>query len=165
MKQVYDVTGMTCSACSSRVDKVVRKLEGVSEVNVNLLQNKMTVEYEAPADETAIIKAVVDAGYGASVHQERDSAPSSAPKSQPVDESEGMKKRLISSFCFLIPLMYVSMGSMFSLPQPAILQGHENMLKAIAGTPMYHSISSRFKRCSVLIENFKMALPKSQKPG
>ena len=128
MKQVYDVTGMTCSACSSRVDKVVRKLEGVSEVNVNLLQNKMTVEYEAPADETAIIKAVVDAGYGASVHQERGSAPSSAPKSQPVDESEGMKKRLISSFCFLIPLMYVSMGSMFSLPQPAILQGHENML-------------------------------------
>ena len=128
MKQVYDVTGMTCSACSSRVDKVVRKLEGVSEVNVNLLQNKMTVEYEAPADETAIIKAIVDAGYGASVHQERGSAPSSAPKSQPVDESEGMKKRLISSFCFLIPLMYVSMGSMFSLPQPAILQGHENML-------------------------------------
>lgn len=128
MKQVYDVTGMTCSACSSRVDKVVRKLEGVSEVNVNLLQNKMTVEYEAPADETAIIKAVVDAGYGASVHQERGSAPSSAPKSQSVDESEGMKKRLISSFCFLIPLMYVSMGSMFSLPQPAILQGHENML-------------------------------------
>ena len=62
MKQVYDVSGMTCSACSSRVDKVVRKLEGVSEVNVNLLQNKMTVEYEAPADEAAIIKAVVDAG-------------------------------------------------------------------------------------------------------
>ncbi|MBQ6684819.1 MAG: heavy-metal-associated domain-containing protein, partial [Firmicutes bacterium] len=59
MKQVYDVSGMTCSACSSRVDKVVRKLEGVSEVNVNLLQNKMTVEYEAPADEAAIIKAVV----------------------------------------------------------------------------------------------------------
>ncbi len=128
MKQVYDVSGMTCSACSSRVDKVVRKLEGVSEVNVNLLQNKMTVEYEAPADEAAIIKAVVDAGYGASVHQERSAAPSSAPKAQPVDESEGMKKRLISSFCFLIPLMYVSMGSMFGLPQPSILQGHENML-------------------------------------
>ena len=128
MKQVYDVSGMTCSACSSRVDKVVRKLAGVSEVNVNLLQNKMTVEYEAPADEAAIIKAIVDAGYGASVHQERGAAPSSAPNAKPVDESEGMKKRLISSFCFLIPLMYVSMGSMFGLPQPSILQGHENML-------------------------------------
>ncbi len=128
MKQIYDVTGMTCSACSSRVDKVVRKLEGVSEVNVNLLQNKMTVEYDAPADETAIIKAVMDAGYGASVHQEPGSVPTNAPKEKPADESEGMKKRLIASFCFLIPLMYVSMGSMFGLPQPALLQGHENMM-------------------------------------
>ncbi len=129
MKQVFDVTGMTCSACSAHVEKAVRKVEGVAEVNVNLLQNKMTVEYDTPADEAAIIKAVVDGGYGASVHQEKSSSSAAkAPAAKPEDESVGMKKRLIASFCFLIPLMYVSMGSMFGLPQPAILQGHENML-------------------------------------
>ena len=128
-KQVFDVTGMTCSACSAHVEKAVRKVEGVAQVNVNLLQNKMTVEYDAPASEEAIIKAVVDGGYGASVHQDAAAAPTAAKSTaKPVDESEGMKKRLISSFCFLIPLMYVSMGSMLGLPQPAILQGHENMM-------------------------------------
>ena len=128
MKQIFDVTGMTCSACSAHVEKAVSKVEGVQQVNVNLLQNKMTVEFEAPADEATIIKAVVDGGYGASVHQESSSAAAPAVKVQPVDESVGMKKRLIASFCFLIPLMYVSMGSMFGLPQPSILVGHENML-------------------------------------
>ena len=128
MKQIYDVSGMTCSACSSRVDKVVRKLDGVSEVNVNLLQNKMTVEFEGEINDEAVIKAVVDAGYGAAVHQEQRTATTATTAAKPIDESEGMKKRLIASFAFLIPLMYVSMGSMFGLPQPAILQGHENML-------------------------------------
>ncbi len=128
MKQVYTVTGMTCSACSAHVEKAVRKVDGVSQVNVNLLQNKMTVEYDAPADDAAIIKAVVDGGYGASVLQESSSSAVPAVKSQPVDKSVGMKKRLIASFCFLIPLMYVSMGSMFGLPQPSLLLGHENMM-------------------------------------
>ncbi len=129
MKQIYNVTGMTCSACSAHVEKAVRKVEGVTQVNVNLLQNKMTVEYDAPADDAAIIKAVVDGGYGASVLQESSSSAAPVAKaSQTVDESVGMKKRLIASFCFLIPLMYVSMGSMFGLPQPSLLQGHENML-------------------------------------
>lgn len=127
MKQIYDVTGMTCSACSARVDKVVRKVDGVQEVNVNLLQNKMTVDYAAPATEEQIIQAVVDAGYGAAVHENKPSGAKSQTQ-KPVDESEGMKKRLLSSLCFLIPLMYVSMGSMFGLPQPSFLQGHENML-------------------------------------
>ncbi len=128
MKQVYDVSGMTCSACSAHVEKAVRKVEGVSQVNVNLLQNKMTVEYDTPANDESIIKAVVDGGYGASVHSDSPSTASKTDSAKPVDESTGMMKRLISSLCFLIPLMYVSMGSMFGLPQPAILQGHENML-------------------------------------
>lgn len=67
MKEKFDVTGMTCSACSSRVEKCVRKLEGVEEVSVNLLTNSMQVEYDdAVLKEQGIIDAVVHAGYGAS---------------------------------------------------------------------------------------------------
>ena len=61
MKQKFDVTGMTCSACSAHVDKSVRKLDGVAEVNVNLLQNTMTVEYdESEVNDDQIIRAVID---------------------------------------------------------------------------------------------------------
>lgn len=131
-KEIFNVTGMTCSACSAHVEKAVQKVEGVSQVTVNLLQNKMTVEFDEPADENLIIKAVENAGYGASVQQKnsakiRNSTNTSANNPQE-NESVGMKKRLISSFCFLIPLMYVSMGSMFGLPQPSILQGKENTM-------------------------------------
>ena len=67
MKEKFDVTGMTCSACSSRVEKCVRKLEGVEDVSVNLLTNSMQVEYDdAVIPEQGIIDAVVHAGYGAS---------------------------------------------------------------------------------------------------
>ena len=68
MKQKFDVTGMTCSACSAHVEKSVRKLDGVVEVNVNLLQNSMSVEYdENKLNDDEIIQAVIDGGYGASV--------------------------------------------------------------------------------------------------
>ena len=131
-KEIFNVTGMTCSACSAHVEKAVQKVLGVSLVAVNLLQNKMTVEFDEPASEDLIIKAVENAGYGASVQQKnsaktKNSANTSANNPQE-NESIGIKKRLISSFCFLIPLMYVSMGSMFGLPQPAILQGKENTM-------------------------------------
>ena len=70
MKEKYNVTGMTCSACSSRVDKCVRKLDGVKEVNVNLLTNSMNVIYdETRLQSNTIISAVVAAGYGASLDQ------------------------------------------------------------------------------------------------
>ena len=68
MQKKYDVTGMSCSACSAYVDKVVRKLNGVKEVNVNLLTNSMFVEYdEKLTNDEAIIATVIDAGYGASL--------------------------------------------------------------------------------------------------
>ncbi len=132
MKQKFDVTGMTCSACSAHVEKAVGKLDGIRTVNVNLLQNSMVVEYDETALHTEdIIKAVESGGYGASLHLQGANASSTAaepPKNVALEEMAVMKKRLISSFCFLIPLFYISMGHMMGAPLPAILLGHENMM-------------------------------------
>lgn len=129
MKEKYTITGMTCSACSARVDKCVRKLDGVKDVNVNLLTNSMSVVYdETILQDSAIVSAITEAGYGA--FPEKPSAGSSAPKAQKpdvlADQMKSMKHRLIISFAFLIPLMYVSMGSMMGLPLPGFLTGMEN---------------------------------------
>lgn len=132
MKEKFDVTGMTCSACSSRVEKCVSKLEGVKEVSVNLLTNSMQVEFnDAVIQEQGIIDAVVHAGYGASVQEKKETF-SGKQKTRkegtdPVKEHlEYMKKRTIWSFIFLIPLMYVSMGHMIGLPLPGFLHGTVN---------------------------------------
>ena len=130
MKQKFDVTGMTCSACSAHVEKAVGKLEGIQAVNVNLLQNSMVVEYDETALQTEdIIRAVESGGYGASP-QGANPASSAAepPKNVALEEMAVMKKRLISSFCFLIPLFYISMGHMMGAPLPAILLGNENIM-------------------------------------
>ena len=133
MKQKFDVTGMTCSACSAHVEKSVRKLPGVSSVAVNLLQNTMMVEYDGDAlSDAQICDAVKAGGYGASPQQphgagaKRAAAPKEAPGGAMAAELAGMKRRLVISFCFLVPLMYVSMGHMMGLPLPAFLLGHEN---------------------------------------
>ncbi len=129
MKQKFDVTGMTCSACSAHVEKAVRKLEGIRAVNVNLLQNSMVVEYDETALHTEdIIKAVESGGYGASPQGAKTTSATEPPKNVALEEMAVMKKRLISSFCFLIPLFYISMGHMMGAPLPAILLGHENMM-------------------------------------
>ena len=132
MKEKFDVTGMTCSACSSRVEKCVSKLEGVNEVSVNLLTNSMQVEFnDAVIQEQGIIDAVVHAGYGASVQGKKKASDTRESlkenKKNPVQEHmEYMKKRTIWSFIFLIPLMYVSMGHMIGLPLPGFLHGTLN---------------------------------------
>lgn len=132
MKEKFDVTGMTCSACSSRVEKCVSKLEGVEEVSVNLLTNSMQVEFnDAVIQEQGIIDAVVHAGYGASVQGRKENPSgkkgSREPGIDPVKEHLAyMKKRTIWSFLFLIPLMYVSMGHMIGLPLPGFLHGSVN---------------------------------------
>ncbi len=122
----YTVTGMSCAACSSRVEKAVSKVTGVTACSVSLLTNSMGVEGTAAAD--AIIAAVEDAGYGAS--------PKSSSKSQSdtaVDredfledkETPVLKKRLAASLCLLIPLMYFSMGHMmWNWPVPSILNNN-----------------------------------------
>ena len=119
MDKKFDVTGMTCSACSSHVEKSVCKLVGEGNVSVSLLTNSMQVKYdENKVSEDDIIKAVEDAGYGASVAG--GSSVKKAEKKESVVDNElkEMKIRLIVSFVFLIPLMYISMGSMAGLPQP-----------------------------------------------
>lgn len=131
-KEKFDVTGMTCSACSSRVEKCVTKLEGAEKVNVNLLTNSMQVEYDENKLQVGqIIDAVVKAGYGASAQgsENKTSAKSQAQKSavSAMDEQiKNMKNRLIISLVFLVPLMYVSMGHMVGLPLPGFLEGVEN---------------------------------------
>ena len=132
MKQKFDVTGMTCSACSSRVEKCVRHLDGIKEESVNLLTNSMQAEYDdSKLTDEMIIEAVVKAGYGASVkgeHKESSAEQTKAGgKTNPIEEQmKQMKRRLILSFVFLIPLMYVSMGHMVGLPLPGFLSGTEN---------------------------------------
>lgn len=139
-KEKFDVTGMTCSACSSRVEKCVSRLEGVQEVSVNLLTNSMVVGYdEEKLDEQGIVNAVEKAGYGSSPagsHKEAGAASAAdGKKLTPVQEAQkNMKRRLIGSFVCLIPMMYISMGEMmhhmFGLPVPQlfhhIFYGTEN---------------------------------------
>lgn len=120
----FDITGMTCSACSSRIEKVVGKLEGVEGVSVSLLANSMKTEFDsAVTDIGAIISAVEAAGYGAEL---KENAKTVRPKNTVAeDEIQGLKKRFWISLAFLVPLMYVSMGSMAGLPLPAFLTGHK----------------------------------------
>lgn len=119
---------MTCSACSAAVDRSVRKLEGVSDVNVNLLTNSMTVEYDDKIVEPdKIIQAVEEAGYNASLYTAevkplKDVKPLNSVKEQ----IKGMKQRLAVSFVFLIPLMVISMGHMVGIPLPMWLHGTGN---------------------------------------
>ena len=123
MTEKFNVTGMTCSACSAHVEKSVKKLNGVKSVNVNLLQNNMHVDF----DETAvsvddIINAVVSGGYGASVAGKEQEK-----KDNKIDnEISNMKFRLIVSLVCLVPLMYISMGHMWGWPFLSVFHGAEN---------------------------------------
>lgn len=129
MNKKFNVTGMTCSACSASVEKAVKKLEGINSVSVNLLTNSMVVHYnEEVIDENNIIEAVTSAGYGASVFSKNKNEIKVSDKIRVEDEIKEMKKRLIISFAFLIPLMYISMGHMMGLPLPSFLSGLENAI-------------------------------------
>ena len=119
MKQ-YNVTGMTCAACSARVEKAVRAVPGVTGVSVSLLTNAMGVEGNA-ADE-AVIRAVQDAGYGASVKGQGNASSALAEDALADRETPRLKRRLVWSLGFLLVLMYVSMGHvMWGWPLPAVL--------------------------------------------
>ncbi len=129
MKQTFNITGMTCSACSSHVEKAVNKVPGVKQATVNLLTNSMVAEYdEGQLTAQDIVKAVVESGYGASLPDSGSKAKSRAKPQNQVMEEEmaNMKHRMIWSFVFLIPLFYISMGHMMGAPLPAFLLGLEN---------------------------------------
>lgn len=131
MNQKFNVTGMTCSSCSANVEKTVKKLTGVNAVEVNLLSNSMSVDYDdAHINNEDIIKAVENAGFGASVFVRGASSEKQKEKSvNPVEEElKEMKQRVIISFALLIPLMYVAMGHMLGLPHPDWMMGEENAI-------------------------------------
>lgn len=118
MKEKFKVTGMTCSACSSRVEKTVSKLEGTDQVSVNLLTGTMQVTYDDNLiDDGKIIAAVEKAGYGAAVDSgeapgKKSGAETEEASKAAFDEAKQMKRRLIWSVVLLVPLMFVSMGHM-----------------------------------------------------
>lgn len=136
MKEKFNVTGMTCSACSASVEKNVKKLDGAKDVNVNLLTNSMTVEYdETILNNNEIINTVKNAGYEASVYRKTDETDNKKVRTQGQEENDTakaqekeLKDRVIVSFIFLIPLFYIAMGPMVNLPIPSFLTGYENAI-------------------------------------
>lgn len=116
MKKKFIVKGMTCSACVSHVEKAVKKIENVSQVNVSLLNNTLELETDIVSDET-IMKAVKKAGYKIMKYDTKYN-----------EESKIKKSKLIISVIFLVLLLYVAMGSMMGLPLPSFLEGTENAL-------------------------------------
>jgi len=126
--QKFDVTGMTCSACSARIEKNINKTGGVLEANVNLLTNSMTVKYDDTVlSDKDIIKIVEDTGYGASSVMEKKAEVKSEAKDDKSEIKE-MKRRVIVSLFFAVPLFYISMGHMLNWPLPGIFHGTENAL-------------------------------------
>ena len=150
MKQTFDVTGMTCAACSARVEKASNKVEGVQQATVNLLKNSMEVEYDGrPETAAAICAAVQKAGYGAAPRPDgsasaaagalgstsggigadgRAPAGGNARQEAAAREAKQVRTRLIVSFAFTIPLFYLSMGHMLGWPLPAVFLGERNVL-------------------------------------
>ena len=122
IKEIFKVGGMSCAACSARVEKAVSKVSGVKSVAVNLILGEMQVEYGEPASEKSIIAAVVGAGYTAkkAVDEKRTSCF--------LPETKKLLTRLILSLALLVPLMYVSMGSMLGAPLPPFLSPDKHLL-------------------------------------
>ena len=127
-KQKFNISGMTCSACSAHVEKAVNKLEGVKTASVNLLANSMVAEFdENILSKKDIIEAVIQSGYGASLPERSGDKTAAAPQEDLIaQELAAMKRRMIWSFAFLIPLFYISMGHMMGAPLPGFLLGLEN---------------------------------------
>ncbi|MEG0365709.1 MAG: heavy metal translocating P-type ATPase [Coprobacillus sp.] len=121
MKKKFNIIGMTCSSCSSHVEKAVSQIDGVESVQVNLLSNSMVVDYNENVTEQMIMDSVDKAGYKALLEDQK----------LEVDVNDGLDKKKISlilSFVFLIPLFYISMGHMMGAPLPAFLLGEQNVM-------------------------------------
>ena len=125
MQLKFTVTGMTCAACSARVEKVTKDIPGVQKAEVNLLGGTMTVEAVEKSVTEQILKAVTKAGYGAMPVGEKET-----PKPAEENGLKDMKKRIIGSALFLAVLMYFTMGHMVGLPVPRWYHGRENALIA-----------------------------------
>ena len=165
MKETFDITGMTCAACSARVGKAASSVEGVEEANVNLLKNSMELVYDGTdATCSAVISAIERAGYGAipriphgaSEHAGTSRSTASAPDPSKIanEAIEEKRRQLIISAIFAVPLFYVAMGPMFGWPQPAALSGHEGMMAA-ALTQLLLCVPILFANRRTFITGFK----------
>ncbi|WP_302291864.1 heavy metal translocating P-type ATPase [Phascolarctobacterium succinatutens] len=127
-KQLLDITGMSCSACSSRIEKVVNRMQGVEQMSVNLLKNNAHVTFdESVVDEKAIIARIEKLGFGARVHAANVAAP--VPQQDTAaQEMEEMRQRLIGSLLFAGLVFYQHMGRMWGWPLPSFILGQENEL-------------------------------------
>lgn len=127
-KQLLDITGMSCSACSSRIEKVVNRMQGVEQMSVNLLKNNAHVSFdESVVDEKAIIARIEKLGFGARVHATNVAAP--VPQQDTAaQEMVEMKQRLIGSLIFAGLVFYQHMGRMWGWPLPGFILGQENEL-------------------------------------
>ena len=134
-KEKFDIQGMTCSSCSAHIDKTIKKLDGIYNVNVNLLSNNMIVEYdEKIIKNSEIINSVINLGYGANLSGDIKNIDFNTDKTK--ENLKKMKNKLIISICFLIPLMYLAMHQMFfewfGLPIPEVIKnlchGNENAI-------------------------------------
>ncbi|HHT24881.1 MAG TPA: heavy metal translocating P-type ATPase [Clostridiaceae bacterium] len=136
MKDKFTITGITCSACSQAVDRAVNKLDGVTEVSVNLLTNSMQVSFDNNIiNSEQIIQAVQDAGYDAIPDSQALSSPNQNTEininpleAQLAQEQQSLKKRFFVSLIFLVPLMYIAMAPMLGLPALTIFEGPENSI-------------------------------------
>lgn len=125
--EFYDITGMSCSACSARIERTLNKLDGTHEVAVNLLKNSMKITYDEQLLNTnAIVQAVEKAGYGAFPKLNETKKNEIVIPNKGDTELKEMKKRLVISMVFAVPLFYISMGHMFNWPLPDFLLGMEN---------------------------------------
>ena len=124
MKQQYQITGMTCSACAAHVEKAARAVPGVTEAQVNLLANQLVCQQDSAEVSAQVVAAVQKAGYGAAVPGQAGQQTEDPAK----EEYRRMRGRLITSLCFMIPMMYLSMGHMLGWPLPWFLAGETYML-------------------------------------
>lgn len=123
-RECYDITGMTCASCSAAVERVTRKMDGVEESNVNLATNKMTITYdEKKVSQDDIIQRVEKAGFGAQLEQIKEKEQEKEEKLEQEEAQHKIRRRVIGSILFAVPLLHISMGHMlpFKLPLPDIL--------------------------------------------
>lgn len=153
-KETYNITGMSCASCSAAVTRAVEKLEGAKDVNVNLMQNKMTLELSDGLTDEMVIKAVEDAGYGASIKKDIKSDSSKNQTDIAGDYATELKLRAIVSFIFMVPLMYFGMGGMFNAPFPKAFMGDGGKL-LLALTELLLVIPIIFTGRKFFISGFK----------
>ena len=132
MRETFDITGMTCAACSARVQRAAGEVPGVACANVNLLKNSMELDYDgSPETAAAVVEAIEKSGYGATRRapaSEKNAAPAERPGAAAEKAIREKRNQLIVSAVFSVPLFYVAMGPMFGWPQPPALAGEANLV-------------------------------------